>query len=148
MATTRGMTAAKETLNEVGGAILAETGWRHNALANLLGVSGKSLRRYMNGHPPPAGRARDMVRSLATVQPALAARMAASLGVDAGLVPTVSLTPTLADAVVAMTVYKVADELDLAPRTTRDAVRMFLDAMVEHGLDARTARAALPAKPR
>ena len=52
--------------------------------------------------------------------------------------------PGRAKEVVTTAVFTVADDLDLTPKKARAVVRMFLQTMVEHGLDAATARAALP----
>jgi hypothetical protein len=144
----RKKSVAREPLGTVVAAIIEATGWRRGELARRLGVSVKSLGRYGSGPMPPAVRARDMVRSLEGIDPALQLRLAQALDVDMSSVPGFaatkpSLDPTAVKGLVTMAIYAAADDLDLTPAKTRAVVRMFLGRMVELGLDAATVRAAL-----
>ena len=146
-------TPKTESFSEVTAAILGATGWRHGELARRFGISGKSLTRYQNGRPPPRARCRDMVRLIDGIDPALHVRLARSLDVDPAIVPAPSaprpsVDPASMKDAVAMAIYAAADDLDLTPAKTRAVVRMFLGHMVELGIDAATARAALPVEGR
>jgi hypothetical protein len=146
MATDRRSIAPKDSFHDLVIALQLSTRWSHAETARRLGVSGKTLTRYMTTRVPKGARRRDMVRALDGVDPALQARLAALLEVEHTPVMAKSAArPGTADAVT-MAIYKAAEEHDLTPAKARAVVRAFLNMMVEHGVDASTARAALPVK--
>jgi hypothetical protein len=127
-----------ESFEEAVAAVQASTRFSHFELAVRLGVSGKSLRRYMNGTRPPASRGRDMVQRLTGIDPALQQRVAASLGVSTG--PENAADLRHAKAVLDAAILQACEQYGLLPQSVRAIARILLDAVQQSGLDPSKAR--------
>ena len=124
--------------------VLAAMKWKQNVLAQKLGVSTKTIGRYVNGQAvPPIGRRIGIVHALSEVDVPLLTRVATSLGVEAqfrGSLPRpvrdlASVKPVLLEKAGSL----ADDVLDASrPKTTR-ALILFLKLMVDLELDAKSA---------
>jgi transcriptional regulator with XRE-family HTH domain len=125
--------------------LLATTKWTQRQLAARLGVSSKTIGRYVNGQAvPPASRRHGIVAALRDVDPPRLARVAASLGLSKDAVPPPPPpAPVVAARVVDAASQEVAERLDAGPIRVRIALARFVAQLAEANVDPRTAHALL-----
>jgi hypothetical protein len=135
---------SKEKFGDLIPLLSVSTGLNHGQLAARMGMSGKTLARYRE-HPPPSWRGHDIVQRLHGIDPAVQARVAASLDVPAPMAePSLSepAAPSITEAI-RSAVLHAADQLDITPSTVRVTGRILLEAMLAAGIDVATGRDAL-----
>ncbi len=138
---------SRETFEGVLRAIQQTLGWKWNALAAAMGVSTRTLVRwvYHRDMPAPARRVA-IVAALRDLPTDLVARLAASLDVDpriGGVAPPAAPAdvPERARAILDAAIYAAADAMNARASDLRTALGPILSAIAELGIDARAARA-------
>lgn len=145
---------SRETFNDVLDAIHDTLGWKWNALARAMGVSRRTLVRwvYHRDMPAPARRVA-IVAALRDLPMDLVARLAASLEVDpriGGVAPpdAPAHVPERARPVLDAAIYAAADAMNVRAGDLRTALGPILSAIAELGIDARAARALVERRSR
>jgi transcriptional regulator with XRE-family HTH domain len=131
--------------------VCSSTRWTQRELARRLGISAKTVGRYVNdGMMPPASRRHGIVHALRGINPALLARVARSLDVADDFVQGLPQAPRVPDAsavrsVVERAVLEAAERVDAGPGRTRTALQTFLARLAQAGIDRDEAHRALAA---
>jgi transcriptional regulator with XRE-family HTH domain len=125
--------------------LLATTQWTQRQLAARLGVSSKTIGRYVSGQAvPPVSRRYAIVAELRDVDPPQLARIAASLGLSKDVLPPPpAADPAVAARVVDVATQEVAEKLDAGPIRVRAALARFVGQLAEANVDPRTAQELL-----
>jgi hypothetical protein len=145
---------SRERLAEVLHAIQVTLGWKSNELARRMGVTPRTLVRWVHHRDMPAPARRVAMVAASRDLPAdLVQRLALSLEVDPRVggvaLPTASApAPDGARATLDAAVYAAADQLEVRAGDLRKALAPVLSAMEALGVDARTAREILDARRR
>lgn len=142
---TRSPPPVVDTLDDALLDLLRTTKWTQRQLAARLGVSTKTIGRYVCGQAvPPVSRRYAIVAALRDVDPPQLARIAASLGLSKDVLPPPSAAaPDVAARVVDAATQEVADKLDAGPIRVRAALARFVGQLADANVDPRTAQALL-----
>jgi transcriptional regulator with XRE-family HTH domain len=125
--------------------LLRTAKWTQRQLAERLGLSTKTIGRYVCGQAvPPVSRRHAIVAALRDVDPPQLARIAASLGLSKDVLPPPpAADPAVAASVVDAASHEVAERLDAGPIRVRAALARFVAQLAEANVDPRTAQALL-----
>jgi len=125
--------------------LLRTTNWTQLQLAARLGVSTKTIGRYVCGQAvPPVWRRHAIVAALRDVDPPQLARLAAALGLSKDVLPRPpAAEPAVAARVVDAASQEVAEKLDAGPIRVRAALARFVAQLAEANVEPHTAHALL-----
>jgi transcriptional regulator with XRE-family HTH domain len=126
-------------------ALLGTTRWTQRELAARLGVSSKTIGRYVGGQAlPPVPRRHHIVAALRDVDPAMLQRIAASLGLSKDVLPPRPPADTVASQrILDAATQEVAEKLDAGPVRVRAALARFVGHLAEASIEPRLAYALL-----
>jgi transcriptional regulator with XRE-family HTH domain len=136
-----------DTFDAVLFAVLGSTKWTMRDLAARVGVSPKTIGRYVNGRAvPPVARRHGFVAALRDLDRPMLERVATSLGLSLDAIPPRPRTP--ADAATSQRILdaatlEVAERLDAGPIRVRAALARFVARLAEGNIDPGTAHALL-----
>jgi transcriptional regulator with XRE-family HTH domain len=127
--------------------VLGATQWTNVALAARLGVSTKTVGRYLHGQAvPPAARRHGILAALRDLEPSMLLRVAASLGLAEDALPRRPPPPADLNAlqpIVEAAAQEVAERVDSGPIRVRAALAGFIARLAEGNVDMRSAHALL-----
>jgi hypothetical protein len=144
---TRSRTKLPEAFDVVLRDVLRATTWTNVALAARLGLSSKTVGRYIHRQAvPPAARRHSILAALRELEPSLLMRLASSLGLAEDALPRRPPPPadlTALQPILEAATLEVAERLDSGPIRVRAALAGFIARLVEGNIDVRSAQALL-----